>query len=277
MQSKPDETTLIPMGYPLPGQFPLYDKNCGLKKIVKKNKKKAFSQNNLALIAFLRLGIRAVSSGLHKIKINGSMTVEAALVMPVFLFFMMSVLYVFQIINTQTETYTALHQRGNRIAFEGYQNRAELGDGVIDLTESYQIKPYLFWQDFGQLKVVQQYYGYAWVGYDVSRGGNSEVLLNEYVYITETGTVYHVTMECSHLKLSITSINSNEISSKRNESGGKYHQCERCPKEDNGILFITAFGTRYHSNINCSGLKRTVRELEINEAVRQGYRGCSRC
>ncbi|MCL2050568.1 MAG: pilus assembly protein [Lachnospiraceae bacterium] len=204
------------------------------------------------------------------------MTVEAALVMPLFLFFIISVLYVFQIINVQTETYTALHQLGNRIAFTGYQNRADFDDGIIELTEAYRIKPYLFWQDFGQLEVVQTYYGYAFIGYEI-KSKNEEAAKEESVYITETGTVYHVTMECSHLRLSITSVKSDEIPLIRNDFGGKYHQCERCPKDDNGILFITAFGTRYHSDLNCSGLKRTVTELELYVAIKQGYRGCSRC
>jgi len=226
-----------------------------------------------------RPGIRVFSSGSQKRNqsISGSLTIEAALVMPVFLFFMISVLYVFQIIQIQAETYQELHQRGNHIAFEGYQNREQLGDGIVDLKETYRIKPLLLWQDFGQLKVVQNYYGYAWIGYDVSKGSSSGEVLEEQVFIAETGTVYHVTMDCTHLKLSITSVNSNTISSLRNDTGGKYYQCERCPREDNGIFFITSFGTRYHSDVNCSGLKRTVSVLSLSEAVRQGYRGCSRC
>ena len=243
------------------------------------NIKKAFSQkaNLISAIPF-RFRIRALSSGSYiKSGLHGSMTVEAALVMPVFLFFMISILYVFHIINIQAETYQDLHQRGNRIAFAGYQNRDQYDDGIIDLTETYRIKPYLLWQDFGQLKAVQNYYGYAWIGYDIDRDGNSEAAPEDYVYIAETGTVYHVSMDCSHLKLSVTSVPSSAVMSLRNDSGGKYHPCERCPDEDNGTLFITSFGTRYHSDVNCSGLKRTVSVLEVSEAVKQGYRGCSRC
>lgn len=237
-----------------------------------KKLKKAFSQK-------MNKTLKIISFGSFKLKasINGSMTIEAALIMPIFLFFMVSVLYIFQMIHIQTETFKDLHQRGNRIAFEGYQNRDRHVDGIVELSESYRIKPYLLWQDFGQLEVVQLYYGYAWVGYDINREGNGKEISEEYVYIAETGTVYHVTMDCSHLKLSITSVAGNALSSLRNDSGGKYHPCERCPDENVETFFITTFGNRYHSDINCSGLKRTVSVLEINEAIKQGYRGCSRC
>lgn len=245
--------------------------------------KKAFSQkpNLIPVMLSLHFKIRALSFGSKeshkKNNLAGSMTVEAALVMPIFLFFMMSILAIFHIISMQAETYQDLHQRGNRIAFEGYQNRSQQDDGIISLTETYRIKPYLLWQDFGQLVVVQNYYGYAWIGYDIDRDENSEEDLEDHVYIAETGTVYHLTMECSHLKLSVTSVDGSTVASLRNDSGGKYYPCERCPDEDNGTLFITSFGTRYHADVNCSGLKRTVSILALKEAVQQGYRGCSRC
>ena len=247
-----------------------------MKMLIIKYLEKAFSQNqNPKSVVSFRSRIRVFATGFSK-RMSGSLTVEAALVMPVFLFFMVSILYIFQIINTQAETYLELHQRGNRICFEGYVNREQLDDGIVELTETYRIKPLLFWQDFGQLRAVQKYYGYAWIGYDVSRGRDTEDT-KEYVFVTETGTVYHVTMGCSHLSLSVKSVEYSSIPLLRNDSGGKYYQCERCPKDNNGTVLITAFGTRYHSDLNCSGLKRTVSTLELKEAISQGYRGCSRC
>jgi intracellular sulfur oxidation DsrE/DsrF family protein len=240
--------------------------------------KKAFS-HKLNMVSY-QSGIRVFSSGSNHGKrksLSGSMTIEAALAMPIFLFFMLSVLYIFQIINVQAETYQELHQRGNRKAFSAYKDRDQYDDGIIKLTESYRIKPFLWWQDFGRLRVTQQYYGYAWIGYDVSRSGEVNDEDKEYVYIAETGTVYHITMDCSHLKLSVTSVDNSTISSLRNDSGAKYYQCERCPSDGSTVLFITTFGTRYHTDVNCSGLKRTVSMLLKNEAISQGYRGCSRC
>lgn len=239
---------------------------------------KAFSQN-LCSKNSPHTGMGILPAGSQaKCKLSGSMTVEAALVMPIFLFFMLSVLYIFQIISVQAKAYMDLHQRGNRIAFEAYRHRDQYDDGIVELTESYHIMPYLLWQDFGQLKVVLKYYGYAFIGYDVSKDSYGVYTEDEeLVYITETGTVYHLTMGCSHLKITVSGVEGSIISSMRNDSGGKYYPCEWCPLNYSGLLFITSFGTRYHSDVNCSGLKRTVSAIEMKEALIQGYRACLRC
>jgi hypothetical protein len=212
--------------------------------------------------------------------LRASMTIEAALVLPLFLFFMLTVLYTFQIIYLQTESCQLLHQTGNREAFSAYASRDSYADGIVDQSLSYPIMPYLWWMRFGWLQVEQRYYGYAWIGYDVSHGENTGAdgeKEEEYVYITETGTVYHVTMNCTHLSLSITSVSRNDVPDLRNDSGGKYYQCERCADSGSATLFITTSGDRYHGDINCSGLKRTVTKISKEEAENQGYRGCSRC
>ncbi|MCL2253028.1 MAG: pilus assembly protein [Lachnospiraceae bacterium] len=229
--------------------------------------KAAFSQKSIK-----KIGIRISSS-----ETNGSMTIEAAMVMPIFIFFIVSLLYIFQIIIVQTETLQDLHQHGNRRMFEAYQHRDRYDDAILELTESYHIKPYLLWQDFGRLRVVQKYYGHVWVGFDLSRNTDSNYNDKEYVYIALTGTVFHMSMNCSHLKLSVINVDGRTISSLRNDSGAKYYRCERCPTESGDVLYVTSFGTRYHSDVNCSGLKRTVSIVSMEEAVSRGYRGCSRC
>jgi hypothetical protein len=211
--------------------------------------------------------------------LKASMTIEAALALPLFLFFMLTVLYTFQIIYLQTESYQLLHQAGNREAFSAYAFRDSYGDGIVEQTLSYPIIPYLWWQDFGWLQVNQRYYGYAWIGYELGQGGgeNESETEAEYVYITETGTVYHVTMNCTHLALSITSVSLNEVGSLRNSGGAKYYPCELCSSQGQSNVFITDTGNRYHGDVNCSGLKRTVTKITLEEAKNQGYRGCSRC
>jgi hypothetical protein len=207
------------------------------------------------------------------------MTIEAALVLPIFIFFMVSVLYVLQIISVQAESYQKLHQRGNQKVLTAYEDRERYGDGFVSLQETYYIKPILLWQDyFGILRVVQEYYGYAWIGYDL-RGEEVEgpETGEEFVYITETGEVYHRTMSCTYLDLSIQSVLRSDVPSLRNRGGARYYPCERCPDTGTDVLFITNYGTHYHSDVNCSGLRRTVEALPLNEAIQRGYRACSRC
>ncbi|NLJ96678.1 MAG: pilus assembly protein [Clostridiales bacterium] len=96
------------------------------------------------------------------------------------------------------------------------------------------------------------------------------------VYITETGTVYHLSKTCSHIKLSIETIDE-KPTWQRNKNGGKYYPCESCCADDLGAssYYITSYGDRYHSNRDCSGIKRTVKEVSLDKV---GSRtSCKRC
>lgn len=123
--------------------------------------------------------------------------------------------------------------------------------------------------------------------YRLFNGDSRELLLTEEseedktdettVFVTETGTVFHVTRECTHLKLSVTTAEYDEIGNRRSSGGAKYYPCERCGKNvSSGTVYITKDGTRYHASVGCSGLKRTVREMPLEEAE-QKYGRCKRC
>lgn len=100
---------------------------------------------------------------------------------------------------------------------------------------------------------------------------------NATVFVTETGTVYHSTRECTHLRLSIKAVEYSSVSFQRNEAGGRYYPCEICSKGLPGnIVYITKEGTRYHILASCSGIKRNVKEIPLEEA-KEKYRPCSRC
>lgn len=98
-----------------------------------------------------------------------------------------------------------------------------------------------------------------------------------YVYVTETGTVYHVNVNCTYIKLSLESKGIGELNSLRNKYGGKYYPCDACVKKGESMetIWITGSGTHYHSRKNCSKIKRNVKKITVSEAEK--YRPCSRC
>ena len=114
----------------------------------------------------------------------------------------------------------------------------------------------------------------AWNGYHESGEDEEE---EEMVYVAENGIVYHRNPSCTHLALSITSVSFNNLSTCRNESGGKYHACEFCGGHANsdGTVYIARDGDCYHSRRDCGGLKRTVDKIPISQVG--GRRPCSRC
>lgn len=154
----------------------------------------------------------------------------------------------------------------------------------IDIIISYLVKipvPMIYIKEipFFQRVRVRGFHGYTPV--DNKTGSDQEEEEGEatYVYITETGRVYHLTKECSHLKLTIEEAAYLNIDHLRNDAGGKYYPCSICiHKSDKGsheFVYISKFGDRYHSNLSCSGLKRTIITITLDQV--EGKSLCTRC
>ncbi len=260
---------------------------------------------------------------------SASITVEAAMVLPVFIFFFVNILGAFNILKINCDMQAALHQTGNEVAIRAFdlryasdledvngiaesvlgtayvsgkvknylgneylnnscitggasgisflQSRIMLEDDLIDIVASYKVHSMIRVFGFTDFTVQNRYFGHAWTGYDLNNSShNPDLELEEMVYVTEYGEVFHRDINCTHLKLSITPVNKKEVSNKRGIGGGKYHKCEYCgSKNDNGTLYITNYGDKYHTSLSCPGLKRTIYMVPISEV---GGRGpCSKC
>lgn len=98
-----------------------------------------------------------------------------------------------------------------------------------------------------------------------------------WVYIAEKGTVYHRTKSCTHLTLSIRGVDQDKVAELRNESGERYSACLLCgeTKNDRERVYITNLGNRYHPDLNCSGIKRTIRMVRLSEVGNRP--ACSKC
>lgn len=269
-----------------------------------------------------------------EVSFSASMTVEASLVLPLFIFFFVNILTLFNIVKVQCDMEAALHQTGNELTLRAFdlrfgedivtdnegdrtgidviagaagivyasgkvkeylgpgienscvkdgsggisfwRSRVLLGNEVVDLVADYDVKPLIPLIGFGEFEVESRYYGHAWTGYDLSDDYSSENQEEEMVYITETGTVYHRNINCKHLCLSTSSVAFSGLDTLRNKDGSKYYACEYCGGSiGGGNVFITEYGTRYHSTVNCTALKRKIYTVPLSEV---GGRGpCSAC
>lgn len=206
---------------------------------------------------------------------TGSMTVEIALVLPIFLFFMANILSLFLVFEEYSVNYGKMHDKVCNMTMLAHMETNTLGNECVELKE---VQPIVsLFNAVGFPKSYTTVYSKArkWTGYDVNNAGN-EKNSEEYVYITESGYAYHRSRECSHLKISVSLVSSDSIENCRNSSGAKYYPCEKCARNGNtGIVFITEDGNRYHSSVTCSGLKRKVKTVKISEVG--GRRPCSEC
>jgi len=250
--------------------------------------------------------------------LRGSMTVEAALVFPVFLLFFLNLASIMEIIRLHGNLQFALWGIGNETALyecivgeEGagsllssiyikgrmvdnlgreYLEQSPLKDGVsglsvlakplqndiLDVTVSYSASPLSGFIGFPVTRLSNRYYGHLWNGYDVS-GNSSDTQKNEMVYMTDNGSVYHVDRNCTHLLLSVETVNADTVGQRRNQWGRSYGPCEKCARgERPSGVYITQEGECFHYSSSCPGLKRTVYAVQLTD-VQGVYRPCSRC
>jgi hypothetical protein len=281
-------------------------------------------------------------------RINASLTVEASLVLPLFLFFFLSLLYLIQIISLQELLQEAITETGlsmarasyfysdfqdvedaraadtsileeviqtgleeltgaiinnvvlkynvasrlnidivnNSLIVGGYEgirfegSKVLDGNDDIDIIIRYRLRIPLRIFGLKEMDMIQRVRVRGWNGqqlpplYTIVEEDEDEESL---VYITESGSVYHLKRTCSHINISIETIKG-KPTWQRNENGGKYYPCEACCKGNEaelGTCYITPYGNRYHKLRDCSKIKRTVKEVPISKVIDRAP--CKRC
>lgn len=281
-------------------------------------------------------------------KINASLTVEASLALPLFLFFFISLLYFIQIITLQEVLQEAITESGLSMAKAAYlysdfqdvedakaadnsmlEEGIQIGleeltgaiinnvvlkytvasrlnidimdnslfaggfDGIrfdgskvlednndIDIIIRYRVRIPLRIFGLQEMDMIQRVKVRGWNGhqlpplYTIVEEKDKEDII---VYITETGSVYHLKRTCSHLNISINTV-AGKPTWQRNNNGGKYYPCEACCKGNElgfETYYITPYGDRYHTNRGCSKIKRTVKEVPLSEVSDRV--ACKRC
>ncbi len=144
----------------------------------------------------------------------------------------------------------------------------------LQLAVSYQVRLPITWLGFGEVTLHQQCYRYGLLG-DRTPAKTAEQE-EELVYVTKYGEVYHKTLSCSYLNLSVRSVNMSQVDKLRNKGGGKYYACELCrPSGRELSVYVTSEGDRYHDERDCSGLRRHISSIPVSEKGER--RPCTRC
>lgn len=252
---------------------------------------------------------------------RASLCVETALVLPIFLFAMISILYFSAIIQYTNCVEEAIHQTARDLAVKDYVlSKKEISGGLSGkaggavLGETYvrsQVNKYLsdINMEPGSINYLRSDYSsndcidiiaeekinipysflgiksfqllerarvHGWTGYDsnahIKHDGDSE----EIVFITSGGSVYHRNRACSHLKVTPRSVAAKDIDKQRSNEGSKYYPCEYCHSAKKcDVYYVTDYGNRYHSNINCGAITRDIESIKISQVGSR--RPCKDC
>ena len=247
---------------------------------------------------------------------RASFTVEAAIVIPLLTSFFVAILFFFRVLEVQMQVQTGLETTGRKLAVyagilpegDGAENvagiaaakvqlqkelsekenleewieggrsgisllQSEVDDEYIELVVTYRMKIPLNLLELLSVSSMQKVKVRKWTGWKPGEEGET----NPWVYVTETGTVYHVTKSCTHLDLSVQAVSYAELEIKRSYSGAIYYSCPLCAAEGEtpGMVYITNYGNRYHTNLVCSGIKRTIYTIRLSDAGDK--KACSKC
>lgn len=243
---------------------------------------------------------------------KGSITIEAAFVVPIFFFAMLCMVYLFEMMAIQMTMRNALYSTGKELAQQAYSSpmvstsgiekrvienigaknldNSVIVDGsrgldcsksaldwntaVMDLSVRYDLEIPILMFRIPAISCEETLRVKGWTGYVEGTNG---VEKEEKVYITDYGLVYHKTRDCTYLDLSVQSVSASDIDMLRNHSGGKYYPCESCGTDTMalGKVYVTVYGTRYHTSLECNKIKRNVYAVSLEEVY--GLGGCSKC
>lgn len=197
---------------------------------------------------------------------RGSLTVECALLLPLFLLGMLTLISFMNLYQMQTEKLLELCGNARKAGMYAY---AAGGPDEITLPAVYSYESPVAVIPLPKVWMYNSVTVHSWTGRDsTADGGEGQQAAEEMVYVTEHGGVFHTSADCRHLDLSIRQTAASGVEDLRNQYGEKYRPCEHCSAAGGtgGLVYITDTGNRYHTAAGCSGLKRTVRLVKKSEA-----------
>lgn len=239
-------------------------------------------------------------------KNKGMITVEASLVVPMFVLFMLALSNLLMLLFAEAHIHQSLAEAAGYVAQNSYpEYKKGTGTVVSNALINIQFQKYLD-EDFYVQKTIKNgkkgivitvtddkenpkiFYAKAvyLAGVEVPFFGKFYIFLTDrikqkkfvgygleekndaYVYVTPNQSVYHVSRSCTHLSLQYGS-----LSSKNKEN---YTPCHFCGGgADTGKIYVSRTTNIFHYKESCSGLKRTVTRIKKAEAA--GLSPCLRC
>ncbi len=200
---------------------------------------------------------------------KASLTVEAAIMFPIFFFSVIALLYIIIWFQNAEKVQQELVNRARLMACVAYSAEDDKSD--IHIEKSYRVGISVPILSLIPVRTHQKVYMRRFTGVNsLDDGENSDI-----VYMTPHGRVYHISKTCTYIKSQIYTVSHADIEYKRNANGQNYISCSKCMKENKDTVYITEYGVRYHSDRSCNYIEKNVIPIRYNEV--KDRRICSKC
>lgn len=212
--------------------------------------------------------------------LNASMTVEAAIVLPLFMFFIVQVMSAINMIGVQSRLGAALHQTGNKMAFSGYIYGKSSDNILIDglasvaLTEIYAKNQVL------------DYAGKDYLDKSCVKGGSSGIHFNGTSIMGSNDVIeicLYYQVQPLFTILGFDGFDMSQCYYGRAWTGYDVENTVSNMDDNDPMVYVTETGTVYHTNRNCTYLNPSITSIssnEINGSRNQSggkYYPCERC
>ena len=249
------------------------------------------------------------------LSVSASLTVEAALVLPLFLFAGVLLMMPFRILDTERRMQAIVMSVGEDISQTAYLSPEEGGwagsaaafayaeaavrkeagglpirgltlagsslleDGeTVDLVVSYQMKLPFSVIGMANITRANRCWLRGWVGSDGGLSGKCPGAGEEedpVVYVGRDSTRYHNSSFCHYLYNRLSAVPAGSVGDYRNNGGRRYTPCDRCGRAAGGTVYILPYGEHYHSSRSCTAITAYVRAVRRSEVEHLG--ACSYC
>lgn len=246
---------------------------------------------------------------------SASLTLEAALVLPLFLYAGTIFITLFQVMDIHRQVQAVAEHVSERIGQTAYLSKyagdegflstvsaygyAELTmrtelehlpvhnlsllqskllkDGeTIDLIVDYEISMPFSVLGLKDVRQTNRSFRRAWVGEEGQNQGEKDGDGdNTVVYVGKNSTRYHISRTCHYLYNDLTAVSLNDIENRRSQDGRRYSPCARCKNTNARTVYIMPSGEHYHTSPSCSAIHAYVRPVLKSEAEHLG--ACSYC
>lgn len=214
-------------------------------------------------------------------KKGASLSVEAALVLPMFLLFSLALLSPIRWLDEQRKAQIEAERICEDLslrAYEGENEREELITYAYVNTERIPFFSGIF--PAVSMDVAAQ--RRKWIGLDgklksTDAGEDGKDANESYVYVGNGMGRYHRKRDCHYISNTYEAISVEEAKERRTSDRHRLNPCGRCRPdlEGGGIVYVTVEGEHYHSTTSCRAMQAYVREVPLSEVVHLG--ACSYC